>query len=345
MALGLVAIVVATMFMAAAAMKPSKADAWAWKDNCTAIIYNRTGSQSSVHPFTYIPILPNPGSIAAFAAYAAIGIPVNQALPLVNSGYPVPSYGCHAIVTTTSPQGATSCAYSAPTTGANHFDCSSNVSFKIIDDSDDIAANVFIPAGSGASSPPVTGPKARKGPPALRPRAIPGKGWRSTNKVHHLGLIGKLMNQGDTTASCEHGANHTPTAINSVQFIKGKSTRGVGALRGRFADKHDAHQTVADALSKHSMHCLSRLLTSRTLHTHAHAKPLEIAREGVDVRGSEVVVHRRVHGEQRNAAYYEVIGASKGAKNAMVFFQSPHRPTGSQMQQAVVNNALKRIGA
>jgi hypothetical protein len=345
MALGLVAVVAATLFVGSASMRPAKAEAWAWKDNCTAIIYNRTGSQSSVHPFTYIPVLPNPGSIAAFAAYAAIGIPVNQALPLVNTGYPVPAYGCHAIVTTTSPQGATSCAYSAPTTGANHFDCSNNVSFKIIDDSDDIAANVFIPAGSGPSSPPATGPTSKKGPLALRARALPGKGWHSTKKVHHLGLIGKLMNQGQPTGSCDRGANHTPTAISSVQYIKGKSTRGVGAIRGRFAGKHDAHQTVADAVSQHSMHCLSRLLTSRSLNTHAHARPLEIARQGVDVRGSEVVVHRRVHGKTRNAAYYEVIGASKGAKNAMVFFQSPHRPTGSHMQQTVVNKALNHIGA
>ncbi len=344
-ALGLAALATLMLFAALAAMKPAKADAWAWRDDCTAIIYNRTGAQSSVHPVSYIPVLPNPGSIAAFAAYAIVGIPVNQALPLVNTGYPAPAYGCHAIVATTSPSGATSCAYSAPTTGANHFDCSDNVSFRIIKDDDDIAANVFIPRGSGPSSPPLTAKRPRNGGPALRPGALPGKGWRSSHRFAHLGLISRLMNTGSLPSSCQRGGHHAPNVERSTQLLHRRGERGVGAVATTYDTAKRAHQVTASVLSKHSIHCLSRLLTSSKLHTKVQVQPLATGGLGGGARGKALVIHRRIHGEHRKAAYYEVVTADNGRKSGVVMFQSAHRPVGAGVFSAAVEGILNRIGA
>lgn len=345
MALGLAAVVAVTGLAGSAAVDPPKAQAWAWKDNCTAIIYNRTAAQSSVHPTSYIPLLPNPGSVAAFAAYAITGIPVNEALPLVNTGYPAPTYGCHATVTTTSPNGMTSCAYSAPTTGANHFDCSNNVTFRIIEDDDDIAANVFIPAGSGPSSPPVTGKEPRRGPPALRAGALPGKGWRSTKKLAHVGLIGKLMKRGSLSARCQRGGRRAPDVVSSTQLVQRGRGRGVGAVIGSYDTPRKADRVTDSALSDHSIRCLGSLLTSKRFHTRASAHPLAIARFGSDVRGSRVVVKRRVDGRVRTAGYVDVVGSSNRGKSAVVILESAPHPMGSRAATAAVRTVLTRIGA
>jgi hypothetical protein len=353
MALGLAALAAVTALAGSAALKPAEAHAWAWKDTCTAIIYNRTGAQSSVHPTSYIPIPPNPQSIAAFAAYAITGIPVNEALPLVNTGYPVPAYGCHAIVTTTSPRGMTSCAYSAPTTGANHFDCSDNVSFHIIEDDDDIAANVFIPAGSGPASPPPPGTEEppREGPPALRAGDLPGNGWRSTKRFGRVGLVTKLMKEGSLPDSCQGGGpdapdDVSPNLVSSTHLRHPRGPRGVGAVIGTLDTPEQARMHTADALSDHSIHCLRRLLTSKRFHTSASARPLSLGRFGSDVKGSQVVVKRRAHGRVRKAAYVSVIGASNERQSAVVMLHSAHRrPVGSRVTTAAVKSVLNDTGA
>lgn len=345
--LGLLAATTLTAFSGSAAFKPAEADAWAWRDACTALLNNRTPSQGGVRPVAYVAVPPNPGSYAAFFAYAAVGIPVNQALPLVNVGYPVPAYGCHGTVATTSPQGATSCAFSAPTTGANHFDCSNNVNFKIIQDDDDIAANVFINTGSGSSSGPSgTGPPP-EGKPALRPENLPGKRWVSKDKFGGAGVVSRLMQDGSLPDSCSSGAHGSPDfapeVVSSTLLRNRRGPRTVGAVIGTYDSPQKARATTEDALSDHSIGCLQRLMRSDRFEAQS-VRPLPSGAFGGVTQRRLVVVDRRADGER--VGHMTVIGVTSERQSAVVMLSSGlRRPLGPRVTRAAVRSVLEKIDA
>jgi hypothetical protein len=337
----------ATTFVGYAALRPSKANAWAWKDVCIGNYFNRSGAQSSVRPTFYVGVLPNPASISLYLAYLVAGIPTTNdfGLQLQNTGFPVPTFGCHATVTLSAPGPNVACGISAPTAGANTFSCSGDSTVRILSNGNNIVANVFIPKGSGRGGPEVRARRPSHGPAAIHTGNLPGGGWRATHKLSRVGLIGRLMKQGTPTASCQDGGNRNAQQISSRLLVRRGAPRGVGAVVGRFGAAHGAHQTVADALSHHSIHCLDRLLTSRRLHTSANSHRLVIPQRGGGVRGVQMVVRRRAHGTVRRAAFMDVIGASRGRRLAVLLLPSSHRPTGAQVQGAAVRTMLRRIGA
>lgn len=311
---GLALAAVLTVFAGSAALKPTDAKAWAWKDTCTLIVFNKTGVQSSVRPILYTPLLPNPASLAEYAAFAITGIPTSGAAAFTNTGYPAPSYGCHTFMNFSNPGPTVSCKVSAPTTGANTFSCEGNATTRIIKDDDDIAGNIFIPSGSGSSGPEPTEPK--KGPAALRAGALPGSGWRKSEKITDFGLAGKLMEDGTLPNSCgKDGDEVVPNTVSSEQLVRGGGDEGVGAIVGGYDNPAQAKRAVNEVLADESVGCLAKLLNSDD--TKVAVKPLPAAAEGGDVDGSQLVISRQAGGDSRPVAYLNVIGWTDGNEGAI----------------------------
>jgi hypothetical protein len=312
--LGLAALL--TVFVGSAALKPADAKAWAWKDTCTLHVFNKTGQQSAVHPILYTPLLPNPASIAEYAAFAITGIPTSGAAAFTNTGYPAPSYGCHAFMNFTNPGPTVSCKVSAPTTGANTFSCEGNARTKIIKDDDDIAGEIFIPgtASSGAMPEP---DEPEVGGAALRAGALAGDGWQKSTKITDFGLAGKLMWNEDLPQSCgKDGDEVVPDEVSSEQLIRSGGDEGVGAIVSSYDNPAQAKRGVNEALSDESVSCLAKLLSSNEMNTRVAVKALPNNESG-DVDGNQLVISRQANGDSRPVAYLNVIGWTDGNEAAV----------------------------
>jgi hypothetical protein len=338
----------ATMFVAWAAMRPATANAWAWQNVCVANIYNRSGSQSAVRPYVYIPIPPNPAAVSLYLVYLAAGIPPNPPgnfnLTLRNTGWPVPTYGCYATLNLRAPGENPSCKIAAPTSGGNSFICSGDSTVTILANTNNIVANIQIPKQGGNGGPRVRARRPQRGPPAIRASQLPVDGWRGTQHLRHIGLIGRLMKTGRLPASCRGSGERRTRKVSSNLIVNPQGGRGVGAVVGSYAGRHAAHQTVSDALSRHSIGCLRRLLTSRRLHTTANSRRIRVG-GGTGVRGVQVVVRRRRHGTVRRAAFMDVIGASNRRRMGVLMLPSAHREMGARVLRASVRQMLNSIGA
>lgn len=313
---GLAIAAVLTMSVGAAAFKPSEAKAWAWKDTCTLIVFNKSGQQSAVRPILYTPLLPNPASVAEYAAFAVTGIPTSGAAAFTNTGYPAPSYGCHTFMNFSNPGPTVSCKVSAPTTGANTFSCEGNARTKIIKDDDDIAGEIFIPGtGSSGAAPEPDEPEVGGG--ALRAGALPGGGWQKSTKITDFGLAGRLMWNEDLPQSCgKDGDEVVPNEVSSEQLIRGGGDEGVGAIVSSYDNPAQAKRGVNEALSDESVRCLAKLLSSDAMNTQVAVRALP-NNEGGDVDGNQLVISRQSNGDSRPIAYLSVIGWTDGNEGAV----------------------------
>jgi hypothetical protein len=346
---GLVVVALAaTTFIGSAALRPAKAHAFAWQNVCVSNTFNRSGSQSAVRPYVYVPLPPDPASLSLYAVYLAAGIPPNPPgnfdLSLRNTGWPVPTYGCYATLYLRAPGPNVSCKYSAPTSGGNSFVCGGDSSVTILANTNNIVANIQIPRQGGNGGSRVRAARPRRGPPAIRPGQLPVDGWRGTQKLRHIGLVGRLMKTGRLPASCQGGGDRRTRKVSSNLLVNPGGGRGVGAVVGTYRGKHAAHQTAADALSRHSIRCLARLLTSHRLKTTANSQRIHVAGGG-GLRGVQMVVRRKRHGTVRRAAFMDVIAASKGNQMGLLMLPSAHREMGARVLRAAVNRMLDRIGA
>jgi len=309
-------------FFASSAIQPQKAHAWAWKDTCTLIVFNKTGAQSNVHPILYTPLLPNPASVAEYAAFAIAGIPTEGAAAFTNTGYPAPSYGCHAFMNFTNPGPTVSCKVSAPTTGANTFSCEGNATTRIIKDDDDIAGNVFIPSGSGSPGQDNEATEPEDGPAAVRVGALPGDGWRKSTKITEFGLAGKLMDKETLPNKCaKDGDEVVPNTVSSEQLIRAGGDEGVGAIVSTYDNAGQAKRGLNEALSDLSIGCLANLLSSNEMNTRVSVKPLPAANDG-DVDGNQLAISRLVKGDPRVVAYLNVSGWTDGNEAAVVLTET-----------------------
>lgn len=340
------ATVVCSSVFAGQLLRPSSAQAWAWSDSCTFLAYNGTGSQGSVHPVLYIPILPSAAGEATFATFAVVGIPTSGAIPFRNTGYPVPSYGCHATLNFVNPGSNVGCVASAPTTGANHFSCGGNARVKITDDSDDITGEVHIPSTTRVSGPRPKPTLPARAPAALRKSDLPGTGWRATSNVARLGRLGKLMSTDTPPASCRNASRGpAPVAVGGALFARRGGADWAGATNVTFATAAQARATVADAMSNSSVGCLRRLLTSARIGTTATSSQLPTGGLGNGLRTSQVVVRQGVGGRVKGTSYLDVVATSKGRRMSLVLLGSTTSPTSATVERAAVRAALRRIGA
>jgi hypothetical protein len=324
---GLTLAAVLTMCVGAAALRPASAKAWAWKDNCTLLVFNKTSQQSAVHPILYAPLLPtSPASIALYAAYAVTGIPTSGAAVFTNYGVPVPSWGCHTFMNFTSPSGTVSCSVEAPTKGANTFSCEGPAVTKTIRDDDDIAGEIFIgSAGAkGGSGPAPDEPEVSGG--SVRLGALPGDGWRKSLKVTDFGIAGKLMAEEELPAECDNqGDEAAPNDVNTEQVVRAGGDEGVGAVVTTYDNAAAAKATVQEALSDQSVECLAKLLNSSD--TKVAVGPLPSAEGAGDegdqgVVGSQLVISRRGDGGFRPVSYLNVTGWAEGKEAAVELYET-----------------------
>lgn len=319
--LALGAVLAATAVAGSAALAPASAEAWAWSDTCQALVFNQSGSQGAVHPVLYVPVLPSAAGEATYATFAVVGIPTSGGIPFRNTGYPVPSYGCHTTIAFINPGTNVACAMSAPTTGANHFSCSGNQRTKITKDDDDINGDVYIaPRSSGTSSKPSS---PHVGHDALRTSDLGGKGWRRSEKITSFGLAGSAMAADTLPANCDsRGREATPKTVESEEVVRDHGARGVGAVVQTYANTAESQKTERDALSHHSISCLARLLTSHTLHTSVSTESLPMSTPG-GVEGTRLKIRQSTTGR---VDYLDVLGEVRGNQDAIELIEHAGTP-------------------
>jgi hypothetical protein len=336
---GIALAAVLTMWIGSAALKPANAEAWAWKDNCTLLVTNKTGAQTNVRPILYAPALPtSPASFALYAARAITGIQTDGFDAFTNYGLPVPSYGCHTFMNFTSPSGTVSCHADAPTTGANAFSCEGPATTKRIRDDDDIAGEIFVGGRSGAKSPAqpdqpdVSGGSVSAG-------ALPGDGWKKTMVPTDFGIAGQLMATGDLPTGCnKDGKEATPNDVNTEMVVRGGGDEGVGAIVSTFDNAAQAKATVGEALSDASVTCLVKLLN--TADTRVAAQPLPSAEDGVV--GDQLVISRQDDDGWRPVSYLNVSGWTEGNEASVELYETVgSAPSESDESEAT---AAVRIG-
>ena len=315
---GLALAAVSTMWVGAAALKPSSAEAWAWKDNCTLLVTNKTGAQGNVRPILYTPALPtSPPSFALYVARAATGIQTQGLDAFTNYGVPVPSWGCHTFMNFTSPSGTVSCHADAPTKGANSFSCSGPAATNVIRDDDDIAGEIFIPQRSGAKTRTPDEPTVGGG--SVRSGMLPGNGWKKTMVPTDFGIAGKLMATGELPADCDkNGKEAAPNNVDTEMVVRGGGDEGVGAVVTTFDNADQATDTVGEALSDRSIDCLAKLLNTQD--TKVSAQPLPTPEDGVD--GDQLVISRRGDDGWRPVSYLNVTGWSQGREAAIELYET-----------------------
>jgi hypothetical protein len=316
---GLALAAVLTMWVGSAALKPASAEAWAWKDNCTLLVTNKTGAQTNVRPILYAPALPtSPASFALYAARAITGIQTSGFDAFTNYGLPVPSYGCHTFMNFTSPGGTVSCHADAPTTGANAFSCEGPATTKRIRDDDDIAGEIFV-GGSSSAKPKVQPDQPNIGGGSVSSGALPGDGWKKSMVATDFGLAGKLMATGDLPSECnKDGKEATPNDVNTEQVVRAGGDEGVGAVVSTFDNAGQAEDTVGEALSDKSIDCLVKLLNTQD--TKVSAQPLPTQEDGVD--GNQLVISRRGDDGWRPVSYLNVSGWSQGDEAAIELYET-----------------------
>jgi len=264
---------------------------------------------------------------------AAAGVPTDKRPTFDNTGIPLTG-GCTASLWFSNPGENVKCSASAPTRGANSFNCNGNASFRVTEDDDDIRGNVFIPQGSGAPTTSALRPvvKAKRGPPGLiRPGDLPARGWKAMTKISQLGLVGKLWKTGTTPASCETpGSAEEPAPVKGGGSAFHRPGRVVGDIYGVYSGSSVSRATLSDAVSAKSMTCFAKILSSKRFHSRATARR---------VGG----VHRIVIRSGGRTDYVDVAGVQRGEANALVFFIKYKQPFAADVEQAVVSAVSKRL--
>lgn len=341
-----VAVAVSGLFATTATVKAPEAQAWAWKDTCTMFIFNKTGQQTNVRPIVYTPVIPAPVSMAQYAIFAATGVPTSGAAALVNTGFPV-TWGCHTFINFANPGPTVSCTADAPTKGANSFSCDGNASVRIIDDSDDIAGNIFIPSGSGGPGDEQLKQRQPKtGPPSFRRTHLVGKGWNKPEDMSDMGFLGRLMHQSELGAECSAVGGSGPNArkVSTGVYSRNGGKQWVGAVSVKFARKAQAEATAQDAVSKASMKCLRGLLTYQPKGTTARSKAMTASLPGIDMTSHRVKVQREgVGGRSARTHFMDVVATTDGKKLAFFMLGRADQPPSAAQKEATVTAVLKRM--
>lgn len=341
--------IVCLLALGAGAARPATADAWAWKDSCFLSAYNQTPQQSYVRPVLYTPLPPLPtASLALYAALAVTGVPTSGASTFINTGYPVPTYGCHAMMQFLNPGANENCTYNAPTTGANHFNCNGAASVKITKDDDDIWGEVTFhgtllepsapvddtdgDGDSDAAFPPGLNPANQ--PAALRPSELPGDQWVDSRTIGGLGRAGELMTAGDVTDACAAGEDGpVPTAVRSSLLTRDGGDDGVGAVSERHASADEAQAAADEVLSDASIRCLSQLLASGDDRT-------DVATDDAPSRGADADGVRLTLTRGTRTDVLEVLAWADGRDARVLMLASD----GGPLPNGVASAALRRVG-
>jgi hypothetical protein len=347
----LVALAGACMIVPVFALSaPQRAQAFAWSDSCVFRLFNKTASAGDVRLTSYLPVPPDAKYVALAISYA-FGIPTDVGgLPLANTGWPFTG-GCTAYVTFNNPGDNASCYAHAPTSGANTFNCSGNVTYGVLQDDDDIKGWVRIPAGPdpftpmGSAFDPAAAiwayhPVAKltsttSGRGILRRADLKGIGWRDALQLSDFGEVGRLVSADSLPASCDSRGK-----LGQIQAVRGGASAFArkhgaqveGSLYGVYSSAVQSKRALNAAISPRSIGCLARLLTSKRV----HSRVLTL-RESAG--GWRLLIRRRA----RPTAYLDLVGGRRGRGNAVLLFINSGTPTSSSLEQSALAAVLRRL--
>jgi hypothetical protein len=338
------------LFAVCAIGAPDRAQAWAWKDTSVFSLQNETGSMGSVRPILYVGAPPAPLSEAFYLQLAATGVPEVPVISnLINSGYPLPTFGCVAALQVSNPGANAKCTAFAPSSGKNIFTCSGNVSTKIYQDNDDIKGYViFHPSPTAvdrAFMRPFANPFARtvahlssvtprRG--ILRRRDLKGTGWRPARKLSDFGEFGQLVSTDSLPASCQDRHKQSEARARRTgasAFARRHGAQAAGVVNGVYLNAAKSRKTLNAALSRHSISCLARLLTSRRLHSRVSTR-----------RRSATAWRLVIRRPGRRPAYLDVAGLRQGRANALALFISSGAPTRLNIERSALTAVARRLG-
>jgi hypothetical protein len=324
---GVTLAAILTMCVGTGALRPAKADAFAAKDNCTLIVMNKSGQQSNVHPILYAPALPtSTASLALYAARAITGIPTEGADAFTNFGTFIPSWGCHTFMNFTAPGGTVSCTAEAPSKGANSFGCDGPAATHVIQDDDDIAGEIFIPQRSSTSAQAPDEPKISDD--SVRLGALPGDGWKKSEKITDFGIVGKLIGTEEEAAGCGKSGNEVaPNAVNDEEAIRAGGDEGVGAVVTTWDNAGQAKDFLKEVTSDQSMTCMAKLLNSKDTKVAVTPLPTPQSNGGditkSEVDGNQLVISRRGDdGDWHPVSYFNVSGWTDGNEAAAQWYET-----------------------
>lgn len=331
------ALVGLLLSMLVALAVPTQSHAWAWKDVCIADVYNASGGTARM--VFWIPIPPIPSNLQLLPGYIAVGMPTGTEFGLStnNTGTPV-TWGCHGTMSYASPLGVASCAYSAPTKGANSFDCKGNFGLRTQADDDNIWVHVGLPitppgaAAAEAPDPtadttPTIAQSAQAKSVALTDADLAGA-WKTTNDLASASPIGTAWTAGTESASCraDQADKHADVPGYAGQWLVGPD----GDLAGSSATAYDtvaaANRTYDTAMSRTSIGCLAGLIESGVAAGGGHADTTITALDRGDP-GDESAAYRiavaatAADGSAWNGTL-DVLGAREGGQLSLLFFSS-----------------------
>jgi hypothetical protein len=361
----LVASIVAALIASLAALAmaaPRDAEAFAWKDVCTFTVINNTGSLTGLKPKgPLVQVPPNPidevhWSGLALGGFGGIPPGPAGALGLVTIGIPL-TFGCEMTPTFKwGSNGAIACTVYAPTSGRNIFRCTGSssdpqaIKTTILTDNDDIKGVVEVGppdvevsrAGALSASAAASAARPKRVRALLRRRDLPGRGWRSADKVKAFGRLGQIFAANDAPASCKDDKASEPRAKLGGASAFLRRSRIIGYEHGVYASRRESRGRLRAAVSAHSIRCLARLLTSAQLHTHATFARYSLS--GLHrVRLWRVIVRTRAGRRVTRTDYVDVAGLLHRRSNALVMFAKPRKPVSGRVERSAIRTVARRL--
>jgi hypothetical protein len=261
--------------------------------------------------------------------------------------------GCHGTVVLAgaTPVGAVSCAYSAPTEGANHFDCSDNAEVQWFQNDDDIYVQVNI-LGRGKTAtpliplrkpkPPGSGPLDGKAKAlALKRSDLPANNWRALKSTKGLGTLAGLIAAGPQSPQCGDHSNQGEVRADgtgATLFARGGGAVSAFSLVNIFPGTKPASKLFEQSLSPHSARCLAQLLSVHTGKFATRATATRHVFRAIDVRneGYRIAIRGKVAGRPWRG-YLDVFALQhKGTWSLVGFFKKDAPWTDDAEQRATV---------
>jgi hypothetical protein len=209
-------VLVATIAVMATAA-PRDGQAFAWKDVCTIVVFDSTGSLTGLKPKdrwskSRRTRLTRSNGVRSGSTSDRLAFPGGRRrLSLITVGIPV-TLGCLKTPTFKWGNGAVACTVHAPTSGRNIFQCLGGgagndprlVKTRILPTTTDIKGVVDVgppnvqvsQAGTVSASSAATSALPKRVRALLRRRDLPGRGWRVADKVRQFGRLGEILQAG-----------------------------------------------------------------------------------------------------------------------------------------------------
>jgi hypothetical protein len=115
-------------------------------------------------------------------------------------------------------------------------------------------------------------------------------------------------------------------------FARRHGTQAAGVANGIYLNAAKSRQTLNAALSRHSIGCLARLLSSKRLQSLVSIR-----------RRSATAWRLIIRRPGKPPAYLDVAGLRNGRANALALFTSSGAPIRSRIEQSALTSVARRL--